>query len=120
MSAAQNKDGIPGDGRTEEPVGQVEFDSRGKAIWRWARDKLDSTTILLKRLENQNLALEPTQKVPVIGKPPAAGAKPASAAKRAPLEVEPADRSGGARGRDAFGRPKKRDGGGGFDPHNSR
>jgi hypothetical protein len=41
--------------------GRIEVDSRGRNVWRWARDVLDSTSILLKRLENKDLALEPTQ-----------------------------------------------------------
>jgi hypothetical protein len=51
---------------SQEPAGRVEFDSRGNSVWRWARDVLDSTSILLKRLENKDLALEPTQNVPVV------------------------------------------------------
>jgi hypothetical protein len=117
MSRAQDKDVGESEARAEESPGKVEFDSRGKAIWRWARDKLDSTSVLLKRLENKNLALEPTQKVPVIGKPPA-GKGPAG--KPSPLEVEPDQKAGRTAARDAFGRPKSRDGGGGFDPYNSR
>ncbi len=98
------------DGETlaqREPAGKVEFDSRGKAIWRWARDVLDSTSILLKRLENKDLALEPTRKVPVMrsghGKPAAEGGRERSS--RIELSL-----SG----------PESRDGaGGGFDPYNS-
>jgi hypothetical protein len=89
---------------SEEPAGRVEFDSRGNSVWRWARDVLDSTSILLKRLENKDLAIEPTQKVPVLGsKKP--GAKPAKP-RRNPLSL--ADDDGG------------RDQGGGFNPYNSR
>ncbi len=42
---------------TDNPAGSVEH-SRGKAVWRWAREKLDSTSILLKRLDNPSLKLE--------------------------------------------------------------
>ena len=97
---------------SQEPAGRVEFDSRGNSVWRWARDVLDSTSILLKRLENKDLALEPTQKVPTIGskkdsKPcntsaPAKSPRP----RRNPLSL--ADDDGG------------RDQGGGFNPYNSR
>jgi hypothetical protein len=97
---------------SEEPAGRVEFDSRGNSVWRWARDVLDSTSILLKRLENKDLALEPTQKVPVLGSnkaaKPGGTSDPTRAArpKRNPLSI--ADDEGG------------RDKGGGFNPYNSR
>jgi hypothetical protein len=98
---------------SQEPVGRVEFDSRGNSVWRWARDVLDSTSILLKRLENKDLALEPTQKVPVLGgskklsKPgnTAAPTKPAKP-KRNPLSIADDE--------------SRRDQGGGFNPYNSR
>lgn len=127
MSRAPDKDVSEGDARTDEPAGKVEFDSRGKAIWRWAREKLDSTSVLLKRLDNKNLALEPTQKVPVMrGNPPPGKTPPG---KRAPPAPQPAEAKGRqfAAGdpRAAFGRHTRRDGGGGgggggFDPYNSR
>lgn len=91
---------------TNEAPGRVEFDSRGKAIWRWARDVLDSTSILLKRLENKDLALEPTRKVPVMssaqGK--AAGKSEVRGQTRVELSI-----SG----------PASRESGSGFDPYNS-
>jgi hypothetical protein len=98
---------------SQEPAGRVEFDSRGNGVWRWARDVLDSTSILLKRLENKDLALEPTQKVPVLGpkKLPKPGntSDPTRAAKprlSRSLSIE-ADEAG-------------RDKGGGFNPYNKR
>ena len=96
----------------QEPAGRVEFDSRGNSVWRWARDVLDNTSILLKRLENEDLAIEPTQKVPIIP-----GGKADQAAKADKAEKKPAR---GRRGElsvatDAGGRD-----GGGFDPYNSR
>ena len=51
----------------QHAAGSVEIDSRGNSVWKWAKDVIDNTSILLKRLENKDLALEPTQKVPVIG-----------------------------------------------------
>ena len=51
---------------SREPAGKVEVDSRGNSVWRWARDVIESTSVLLKRLENKDLALEPTQKVPIM------------------------------------------------------
>lgn len=97
-----------------EPAGKVEFDSRGNGVWRWARDVIESTSVLLKRLDNKDLALEPTQKVPLMGGVDAArkgGAKPA--AKRVEPEPDP-------RPRHPALQRKRRDGGGGFDPYNSR
>jgi hypothetical protein len=122
MNRAHDKDVSDTVSPPEEPVGKVEFDGRGKAIWRWARDKIDSTSVLLKRLDNKNLALEPTQKVPVMGGKPqgASSGKSSVGAKHAPHAVEPDEKGGRSGGRDAFGRPRKRDGGGGFDPYNSR
>jgi hypothetical protein len=94
-------------------AGRIEVDRQGNRVWRWARDVLDSTSILLKRLENQDLALEPTQKVPVVPatKPaapraPKAEAKPAKRKERIELSVA--------------AEPGSRDGVGGFDPYNSR
>ena len=86
-------------------VGRVEVDSRGNSVWRWARDALDSTSILLKRLENKRLSLESTQKIPV-----ARDATPAKSAPRQRTALRLADSRGGDRGSS----------GGGFDPYNSR
>jgi hypothetical protein len=93
-----------------EPAGRVEFDSRGNSVWRWARDVIESTSVLLKRLDNKDLALEPTQKVPIM-RGGAPGAKRVAAAKAGdakPAASHPAKK------------PDRRDGGGGFDPYNSR
>ena len=101
---------------TKEPAGKVEFDSRGNSVWRWARDVIESTSVLLKRLENKDLALEPTQKVPVVrgadtakkdSKPTVAGASSTDE------KAKPAAR------RPAMQRERK-DSGGGFDPYNRR
>jgi hypothetical protein len=80
----------------QHAAGRVEFDSRGNSVWKWAKDVIDSTSILLKRLENKDLAIEPTQKVPVMG-----GKADKRAGKRTELDL--AGRTGG-----------------GFDPYNSR
>lgn len=99
-----------------QPAGRVEHDSRGKAVWRWACDVLESTSVLLKRLENRDLAIEPTQKVPVMGgaqvKVPAQGKGPRSA--------RDADGDASTPRHPAAPRPKRRETGGGFDPYNSR
>jgi hypothetical protein len=97
-----------------EPVGKVEFDSRGNSVWRWARDVLESTSVLLKRLENKDLALEPTQKVPVMRGADRAPKGSASERKGA----TPRESKSGVQHPAA---PRERhDGGGGFDPYNSR
>jgi len=85
----------------EQPAGRVEFDSRGNSVWRWAKDVIDSTSILLKRLDNKDLAIEPTQKVPVLG-------------------GEKADKRGRKTKELGLADSKERDTGGGFDPYNSR
>lgn len=95
-----------------QPPGRVEIDSRGHNVWRWARDVIESTSVLLKRLENKDLALESTQKVPVVPGPDAgakgqkSAAKPSMAKKAAKHPALPPDH-----GRDRTG---------GFDPYNSR
>jgi hypothetical protein len=91
----------------KSPAGRVEIDARGRSVWRWARDVLDSTSVLLKRLENRDLALEATQKVPIqrgAKDPPKRDVKMAKTRTADKLSV--AD-SGHKRG-------------GGFDPYNSR
>ena len=103
---------------TRQAPGRVEFDSRGNGVWRWARDVIESTSVLLKRLDNKDLALEPTQKVPVMrgaqgadksSKPTAAGARaPDAKAKATTAARHPAMRT------------ERKDTGGGFDPYNSR
>ena len=98
-----------------EPAGKVEVDSRGNNVWRWARDVLESTSALLKRLDNKDLALEPTQKGPVMGSAeqrPQKGAKAQTVAEKSPAEAKAAH--------PAMQRERRRDGGGGFDPYNSR
>jgi len=100
-----------------EPVGRVEVDARGRNVWRWARDVIDSTSVLLKRLENKDLALEPTQKVPVVRA--ADEAPKGKAAKGFKAAEEPAG-SKGAPQHPALQRGRARENGGGFDPYNSR
>lgn len=114
MGRPADKDADDGQ-QPQEPAGKVEFDSRGKAIWRWAADVLEDTSLVLKRLENRELALEPTLKVPV-----------GRGADRTPPKQP--DRRGAeddgdedlSLQRPAASRGKGRDNGGGFDPYNSR
>ncbi|HUF72024.1 MAG TPA: hypothetical protein VMR74_03890 [Gammaproteobacteria bacterium] len=60
MDTGRNKQ-IPGPG--SNPAGRVVIDSRGRNVWQWNDDQLDSTSIVLKRLDNSALALEPTRQV---------------------------------------------------------
>ena len=123
MSQAQDKrveDAEPPATEPEgQPPGKVVIDSRGRNVWQWAKDVLDNTSVLLKRLENKDLSLEPTRKVPILsGRPEKAantkGAKTADTKPKAAHSQTPA--------RHPATQPvRKRDGGGGgFDPYNSR
>jgi hypothetical protein len=110
----------------EGRAGRVVVDARGRNVWQWARAALDSTSLLLKRLENKDLALEPTQKVPIMSgagpgnaKSPVPGkqtarAKPGAQTVEDEAEKKPAKRPDPMRGQ------VRRDGGGGFDPYNTR
>jgi hypothetical protein len=98
---------------SQEPAGRVEFDSRGNSVWRWARDVLDSTSILLKRLENKDLALEPTQNVPVVGSKKLA--KPGNTS-----DPTRSTKSRTSRSLSLEAEEGGRDKGGGFNPYNKR
>lgn len=106
--------------------GRVVVDNRGRNVWQWARAAIDSTSILLKRLENKDLAIEPTQKVPVIrgaeARPGQKAATPKPAAPNKP-GAKPADGRAAqkaAKEADPTRGVARRDTGGGFDPYNSR
>lgn len=59
MSQARDPEG---ENKPETPAGRVKHDSGGRAIWEWAvesgRQALESTSLLLKRLEMPGLELE--------------------------------------------------------------
>ena len=120
MSRAHHKDVENAEPPATKPEGEspgkVVVDNRGRNVWQWAKDVLDSTSVLLKRLENKDLSLEPTRKVPILGRQEkAANTKAAKAdakAKTADAQT-PGEHP-------ALQRDHKRDGGGGFDPYNSR
>lgn len=124
MNRVPDKDVDDATQPAREPAGRVEFDSRGNSVWRWAKDVLESTSVLLKRLENKDLALEPTQKVPVMRAPekPQKGAKPQSGSKsQTGVPAKPTASSKPAARHPALAPDRRRDGsGGGFDPYNSR
>lgn len=85
----------------EKSAGRVVFDSRGNSVWRWENEQDESTSILLKRLENDDLALEPTRPVPILGKRNA-DAKPSKQGHEADRKSAIQDKQQG----------------GGFDPYN--
>jgi hypothetical protein len=109
----------------ENDSGHVVVDSRGRNVWQWKDAEVDSTSLVLKRLENDALELEPTRKVPVQ-KPPTEHAervasRPEQASRRRPTKAgrDPArypERP--ARVRLSVGEPSGSDVGGGFDPYN--
>jgi hypothetical protein len=82
----ENEPPVPAETPVEESrAGRVVVDARGRNVWQWAKAALDSTSILLKRLENKDLAIEPTQKVPVMrGADPRAGKTPPTGKHAAP------------------------------------
>jgi hypothetical protein len=127
------------DAPADSRPGRVEVDARGRNVWRWNKQEGDSTSVLLQRLDNKDLALEPTQKVPVMKKAASAGAAlpaaasptrasakaPAVASRAAPKTVASRNKAGVAKTAqkpsNPFGRERdKGDKGGGFDPYNSR
>jgi hypothetical protein len=118
MSRVHDKDVAAADPTVREPAGRVEVDSRGHNVWRWAKEVIDNTSVLLKRLENKDLALEPTQKVPVV-RP--ADAAPASAKPAAKASIASRKQPAQSPPHPALQRQRtKPDAGGGFDPYNSR
>ena len=117
----------PATERTTERAGKVVVDARGRNVWKWAKDAakdvIDSTSVLLKRLENKDLALESTQKVPVVS-----GAQPGEKSA-GPKAAKPADSNAKAakeaatksrHWHPAMKPDQGSDRGGGFDPYNSR
>ena len=50
----------------DKPAEAADEDARSRNIWNWNDQQLDSTTIMLKSLENDALALEPTGRVRVV------------------------------------------------------
>jgi hypothetical protein len=106
--------------------GRVEVDARGRNVWRWARAGIDSTSVLLKGLENKDLALEPTQKVPIVPDR-AAQNRPRPSADPRTNKASGAKTQVGAKPgqkRPQAAHPARKDHrpdrDGGFDPYNSR
>lgn len=127
MSRAQQKDvkqpEPPATDPTTERAGKVVVDARGRNVWQWAKDVIENTSVLLKRLENKDLALESTHKVPVLSEeqPGEKGVGP-KAAKPADSNAKAA-KEGAAKSSSwhpAMKPDQGKDRGGGFDPYNSR
>ena len=122
MRRTHQKDVEPSAPEPESP-GKVVVDSRGHSVWQWAKDVLENTSVLLKRLENKDLALEPTQKVPILpGRQPAEKGASPRAAKRPDSNAKAAKEtaSKSADWHPALRPDQGGDRGGGFDPYNSR
>jgi hypothetical protein len=90
-------------------AGRLEVDAAGNRVWRWASDSSDSTSILIKKLDNTSLSLEPTLKVPVAG----------DGATNTPMRNAPT-RPANPKQKPLSVTTDKRDRDGGFDPYNSR
>jgi len=91
--------------------GRVAADSRGRNVWQWNPDQLDSTTIMLKSLENSALALEPTRKV----RRPGAGEDGTAGRSKSGSRRRDGERSGEIKIEQTLSFKL----GGGFDPYNS-
>jgi hypothetical protein len=90
-------------------AGHVEVDARGNSVWRWSEQgPLDTTSILLKRLENDALELEATRKA----EQPGIAARPKNASA-------PSKRRRGTGPEDWTVERGHKDSGGGFDPYNN-
>lgn len=46
---------------------RIVFDRRGNPVWEWSAEEGDSTSVLLRKLDNDALALEPTRRTPALG-----------------------------------------------------
>jgi hypothetical protein len=101
-----------------QPPGKVVIDGRGHNVWQWAKDVIESTSVLLKRLENKDLALEPTRKVPILSEKGAGSSAPKPGDSKTKAAKQTDSKSVGRH--PALQRERARDGGGGFDPYNSR
>jgi hypothetical protein len=84
----------------DNPAGKVVADPEGNR-WEWDRGDQDETSRLLRKLHNDELAIEQTDLVPNPGR------RNGAAAKRADAEERPK------------GPKKSRDAGGGFNPYDS-
>jgi len=115
MDTGRNKR-PPGAG--PNPAGRVVIDNRGRNIWQWNDDQLGSTSIVLKRLDNSALALEPTRQLKKLGKAHAGeGQDPRPGASQRRSDVKKSTRDGTA-SELKIEQTVKVKLGGGFDPYN--
>jgi hypothetical protein len=91
----------------ENSAGKVVADNEGNR-WEWQSD--DETYHQLKKLNNDELAIERTDLRPALKTPPARGAAPAKNAKPSGRLVKPGarDAGGGFNPYDHSGKPKRR------------
>lgn len=94
----------PQDATRDTSPGHVEHDSRGNGIWRWHRAEGDSTSILLKRLDNDELRLEPTRPVPILRSGRSPTRRPAAADPSRTGELELEDTASASAGFDPYNR----------------
>ena len=73
----------------EDAAGRIDFKG-GKAVWEWSQEANDSTSILIKSLDNPELELEKTQRTPLAGGP-WSGKQRVSAAPARPSKAAPND-----------------------------
>ena len=112
---------------TQNPDGGVVVDNRGRNVWQWKDEQLDSTSIVLKRLENDALQLEPTRRVKKLAEKDAqrsadperkAGPrKPGDAQRPRETRAQAANADRGEPGLN-LSTDVDYDAGGGFDPYN--
>ena len=110
MDTQRNKQLSP---EAAHSVGRVTIDSRGRNVWQWNDDQLDSTTIMLQRLDNPELALEPTRRARRLEVEKQGGE--AAQTPGRPSHKPESDDSISVAIEETF----KVDIGGGFDPYNS-
>jgi hypothetical protein len=97
-------------------AGEVVVDSRGRNVWQWKDEQLDSTSVVLQRLDNSALELEATRKVRV-----AKDAKVQNDSKAQNDKAQAKDPKRERRGaRETLSATFDVDEGGGFDPYNHR
>jgi hypothetical protein len=102
---------------SQSAAGRVTHDGRGRNVWQWndARIDIDSTTILLKRLDNDQLQLEPTISVPI----PTQGKSSSHTAPRAPSRAQQGRITKAPSASDlTLSESMRVEMGGGFDPYN--
>jgi hypothetical protein len=105
-------------GSAPNPAGRVIIDNRGRNVWQWNDDQLDSTSIVLKRLENSALALEPTRQLRKLAKAEAGerqDPKPGATQRRSTASKSTRD---GTTNELRIEQTFKVKLGGGFDPYN--